>query len=526
MPESNRRDFLRMSALAATAAGESAAQPAPRRPNVLVIMSDQHRAGLTKRSGYPLDTMPELDRLAARGIAFERAYCTAPLCVPSRISMLTGRWPHAHRVRENWAAKDVFFEKDIFDVARSLGYKTALSGKNHSHLTPAKMDFFRPFGHFGGWRPENAPREMVEYDKWLAHLNLGTSDGPTPFPVEVQLPHRIVDHAMEFMSGCQDPFLLWVSFPEPHEPYQVPKPYYDMFPPAEVPARAAGPEVLKSKGFRWEWLNRLEDNTYPGCDEQWRRVKSNYLGMLRLIDDQVARMFRFMRERGILDNTIIVYVADHGDYLGDYGLIRKGVDLPEALVRIPMIWAGPGIQQRQNPAEFVSMADVFPTVCEALGASTPRGVQGRSLWQMLQGREYPKEEFRSIYSEVGIGGLFYGPSDKLDFDKARIKGVAPGAILSFDELNYVTQSGYMKMARMGDWKLSFDMMGRGQLYHLAEDPYELRNRYGDASVAREQIRLMEELLTWTVRTQDNIPTARYEVKWADHNWYWPHRKDI
>ena len=523
MADTTRRGFLSASGLTTAAAAARTAASAPNRPNVLVIMTDQQRAGLTRFSGYPLDTMPELDRLAQRGVAFERAYCTAPLCVPSRISLLTGRWPHAHRVRENWAIKDVFFEKDIFDVARSLGYKTALSGKNHSHVTPNKLDFMRLYGHFGGWRPPDAPKEMVEFDQWLARLNLGTSDVATPFPVEVQLPHRIVSSAIDFLSGCQDPFLLWVSFPEPHEPYQVSKPYYDMFPPAEVPARASGPEVLKSKGFRWEWQSRLEEFTYPGYDKQWRRVKSNYLGMMRLINDQLARLFRFMRERGILENTIVVYVADHGDYLGDFGLLRKGVDLPEALVRIPMIWAGPGIQPRAKPPEFVSIADIFPTICEALGWQTPLGVQGRSLWQMLQGKEYPKEEFRSIYSEVGIGGLFYGPRDNLDFRKAQIVGV-PGAILTFDELNYCSQSGVMKMVRMGDWKLSFDMMGRGQLFNLAEDPHELRNRYGDPSVARQQMGLLEELLAWNMRTQDSIPTARYEAKWAEHNWYWPYRK--
>jgi arylsulfatase A-like enzyme len=509
--------------MAAGALGAAAAAPAAR-PNILFIMSDQHRAGMTKFSGYPLDTMPTLDRLASRGVSFDRAYCTAPLCVPSRISLLTGRWPHAHRVRENWAIKDAFFEKDIFDVARAAGYKTGLSGKNHSHLTPNKMDFFRPYSHFGGWKPENAPVELVEFDKWLMHLNLGTSDVVTPFPLEAQLPYRIVSSATEFMSSCQDPFLLWVSFPEPHEPYQVPKPYYDMFPPAEVPARAAGPEVLKSKTYKWQWLSKLAEFTYPGYDNQWRRVKSNYLGMLRLIDDQLARLFRFMEDRKILDNTIVVYISDHGDFVGDYGLIRKGVDMPEALTRIPMIWSGPGIQTRQKPPDHVSMADVFPTICEAIGQPTPRGVQGRSLWQMLQGKEYPKEEFRSIYSEVGIGGLYYGRKDKLDFRKAQIVG-APGAILTFDELNYCTQSGYMKMARMGDWKLCFDMMGNGQLYNLAEDPYELRNRYGDPKVARDQIRLMEELLAWNIRIQDTLPTARYETKWAEHNWYWPHRAD-
>src|SRR5512140_2990366 len=97
-------------------------------------MADQLRAGLTRRSGYPLDTMPALDRMATRGVAFDRAYTTAPLCVPARVSLLTGRWPHAHRVRQNSAARFATFTKDLFQVAAERGYKTALAGKNHSHL--------------------------------------------------------------------------------------------------------------------------------------------------------------------------------------------------------------------------------------------------------------------------------------------------------------------------------------------------------------------------------------------------------
>jgi arylsulfatase A-like enzyme len=515
----NRRDALKIGLYAGTSGLDLSA--APRRtskPNVLIIMSDQHRAGLTRRSGFPLDTMPALDRLAERGIAFDRAYTTAPLCVPARISLLTGRWPHAHRVRENPGVKHAFFERDLFDIARAQGYKTALAGKNHSHLTEQKADFWRTYGHSGGWKPAGAPKEVAAYDEWLRRLNHGVGQEPTPFPVETQLPYRIVSDAIEFTkSAGDDPFLLWVSFPEPHNPYQVPKPYFDMFPPDKVPARTCGPEVLKSKGFKWQWLRALEDYTYPGYDNYWRRTKSNYLGMLRLIDDQIDRLVRYMEESRLLENTIIVYIVDHGDYLTDYGLMRKGVGLPEVLTRIPMVWSGWGIQRRSGETAFTSIADVMPTLCEAIGAETPHGAQGRSLWPLLCGQDYPREEFRSIYAEVGIGGLHYDATDKLDFSIAQM--VPPGAAKTFDELNPYTQSGYMKMVRMGDWKLTFDMMGGGQLYNLASDPYELKNLYGDPSVAAAQMRMLEELLAWTIRTQDNLPTARYQTKWPARNWY-------
>lgn len=511
----NRRDALKLGL--AASAGEldlAAAPPRTSKPNILILMSDQHRAGVTRRSGYPLDTMPALDRLAGQGIAFDRAYTTAPLCAPARVSLLTGRWPHAHRVRENSGIKHAFYERDIFDIARAQGYKTGMAGKNHSHLTREKTDFWRTYMHDGGWKPENASKEVVAYDAWLRHLNHGVGQQATPFPAETQLPYRIVSDSIEFIKSAGDsPFLLWTSFPEPHNPYQVPKPYFDMFPPDKVPPRACGPEVLKSKGFKWEWLYALEDHTYPGCDSYWRRTKSNYLGMLRLIDDQIARLVRHVD----LENTIVVYLVDHGDYLTDYGLMRKGVELPEALTRIPMVWAGWGVKPRSGDPAFVSIADVMPTLCEAIGAEIPHGAQGRSLWPMLHGLDYPREEFRSIYSEVGFGGLHYDATDKLDFAMAQM--APPGAILTFDELNPVTQSGYMKMVRLGDWKLCLDMMGSGELYNLAADPHELKNLYGSPSAGEPQMRMMEELLAWTIRTQDNLPTARYQAKWAARNWY-------
>ncbi len=484
-----------------------------------MIMADQLRAGLTRAGGFPLDTMPGLDQMSARGVSFERAYTTAPLCVPARISLLTGRWPHAHRVRQNSAADSAIFEKDIFHVCRELGYRTGLSGKNHSHLTPSRVDFWRPFSHLNGWMPDRAPKEDVAFEQWMKHLNHGTGQDATPFPVETQFPYRIISSAIEFINGAKnDPFALWVSFPEPHNPYQIPKPYFDMFPPAEVPKRDVDADALKSKSFRWQWLQQLEQRTYPGYDEHWRRTRSNYLGMMRLIDDQVARLMSHLDSSGKARNTIVVFLADHGDFFCDYGLERKGVDLPEVLTRIPMTWSGWRIKPQTKLPAFVSTADVLPTLCEAIGAEIPFGNQGRSLWPMLTANEYPKSEFESIYAEAGFGGLSYGPRDAIPTNSGR-GGGGPDAIPTYDELNSVTQSGTMKMVRTGDWKLVFDMMGNGELYNIARDPYELRNLWGNSEVADIERRLVVELLRWTIRTQDDLPRAAYVPKRAAHGWY-------
>jgi arylsulfatase A-like enzyme len=524
-----RREFLQVVAasavntLALSQPHEASSAIASRAPNILIVIADQHRAGMTKRSGYPLDTCPMLDRISDLGVAFDAAYATQPVCVPSRTSLLTGRWPQAHRVRQNSAGIQAFFETDIFDVLKSAGYKTGLVGKNHTYLKPEKLDFWREYNDLWGWQPPNPPQDMVEFDNWRRKLNFGVSQVPAPFRLETQFAYRITSNAIEFLDqlGGQ-PFALEVSFPEPHDPEQVPRPYFDMFPPDRVPERKVGPEALKYKGFQWMWMRGLQESIYPGYDESWRRYVSNYLGSLRMVDDQLARLLQYMDRKRLLEKTIVVYVADHGDFVMEYGLMRKGVGLPEILTRIPMVWSGWGIQAGRHPV-FVSIADVMPTLCDAVGAEIPRGVQGRSLWPILQGKNYPRDEFRSVFAEGGFGGLYYDESDHVPFSVAEFKGlgayIVPDEDKTFDELNYVTQSGTMKMVRMGDWKLIYDMMGIGELYHLASDPSELKNLFNDPSAATEQMQLLAELLQWTLRTQDSLPAGAYKTKWPGiHHW--------
>jgi arylsulfatase A-like enzyme len=240
--------------------------------------------------------------------------------------------------------------------------------------------------------------------------------------------------------------------------------------------------------------------------------------MLRMIDDQVGRLLGHLESSGKARNTIVVYLADHGDFFCDYGLERKGAELPEVLTRIPMTWSGWNIRPQAQLPAFVSTADVLPTLCEAIGAEIPFGSQGRSLWPMLTGQPSPQSEFESIYSEVGFGGLSYGPGDAVPANWGRGRGTTD-AIPTYDELNSVTQSGTMKMVRMGDWKLVFDSEGAGEIYNVVRDPYELKNLWAAPEAAEFKPRLLAELLRWTMRTQDDLPKADYTPKRAAHGWY-------
>ncbi|NIA16011.1 MAG: sulfatase-like hydrolase/transferase, partial [Nitrospiraceae bacterium] len=487
------------------------------RPNIAIIMTDQQRADFFRSEGFPMDVMPFMDELGAQGARFSRGYTPSPLCVPARCSLFTGRFPKATRVRENGGPGNLFGPDDLVTILRSLGYSINLAGKNHSHLTAGDFDFFSPYMHHGSQAPESCTDQERATDRWIARLRHRVSLEPTPFPVECQPPVRVVRDAIKCVDACGDePFFLWLSFAEPHNPYQVSEPYFSMFPEEEIPERSAGPEAIDAKGPKWRWQRAHIERKSPGYDKHWRRYRANYCGMLRLIDDQIRRFINHLEACGRLANTFVIFVSDHGDYAGDYGLQRKGIEMPECLIRVPFIITGPGIPATDSPREdFVSLVDIMPTLCEALGVDMPYGVQGRSLWPMLTGQDYPKDEFRSIYAELGFGSLHY-----MEFDDPPLHYPLEGD--GFDELNCLTMSGNMKMVRMGKWKLCFDMMGRGQLYDLETDPAELNDLYHSSDHARIRSAMLEELLKWTIRTEDNLPPARYVPKRAERNWYAPH----
>ncbi len=474
--------------------------------NVVLICCDALRGDVGKAAGMQLDVCPTIDRLGAAGTRFQHAYCTSPLCVPSRVSMLTGRWPDAHRVRMNLDAGDAVFAKDIFQVARDAGYFTGLSGKNHTYLTARDVDFWREFGHEGGYRAPDAPPDVDAFDAWLKTLHMGLSPEPTPFPLEAQLSYRIVSEAIAFLRQAEGgPFFLEVSFPEPHGPIQVPRPYWNMFDPAEIPEPYPGPEVAPKLGYRMQWLSRLEEDGTPGIRGGWRRYLSNYYGAVRMVDDQIKRLLGALQDLGLMESTVVVFVADHGDYGMQYGLARKGVGLSEALTHIPMAWSGGDLTPMPaNARHFVSMADIMPTLCDAMQQPIPPGVQGSSLWQALHGKPSECTDFASVYVSTGLGGLFYGAADHVPLTIAE----GPRDRRLWDTLNKVTQSGCEKTVRKGDWKLIYDMMGYGQLYHLAGDPGELRNLFGRPEVRAVQAQLMEELTRWLLRTQDTLEPSK------------------
>lgn len=474
-------------------------------PNIVLIMTDQQRADLLAREGYPLNTMSFLDEIASQGTWFNRAYTASPASVPARTSLLTGRYPKATHVRNNHNLQDVFFDKDMFHILQEHGYVTALVGKNHTYLGSDRLDHWSEYGH-AGKVGDPGSEKGVTFDRFLRETQLYASFEPSPGGIESQPAYRMVDEAFEWVSTIKGkPFMLWLSFAEPHNPYQACEPYFSMF-RDKLPPLQTSAEDRMLKGERYETLAEMMAFGHVGYAQHLDELRSIYLGMLRMIDDQIKRFVDNMKVQGLYDNTIFIFISDHGDYVGEYGLMKKGAGPDEIACRIPMQWSGPGIKGSGKPHDaHVSIVDIFPTICEIIDAPIPLGVQGRSLWPLLQGKPYSKEVFQSIYVEHGYGGQFYTKEDGVDY-------LAEGAVTKskyfFDELNSWTQSGFTKMVRKGDWKLIFDMEGNGRLYDLVNDPLELKNLFNEERFVATKIEMLEELLKWEIVTGDPLPLPR------------------
>lgn len=517
MGNTNKTVYLTLAAFGAVSFAASA-QAEHKRPNFILIMTDQQRADLCGREGFPLDLTPFADSAAKEGAWFDKAYCAAPASGPSRVSLLTGRYPKVTHADSNQNINDASYDADLFGYAKQNGYLTALVGKNHSHMKKEDADFWRPYDHLGQPVPiEQKSPENAEFDKFLNGTDFYAWFSPSPGTVEQQLPYRMVSDAVEWIGEKKDSsFVMWLSFPEPHNPYQVCEPYFSMF-EGKVPPARTDASARPVKGEKFVQLAEMMGQGHVDYEKNLERLRTTYMGMVRMLDDQMARLVAELKKMGVYDNTVFVIMSDHGDYAGEYGLMKKGAGLPDAIARIPMVWFGPSIEAVGLREDHMSMVDIFPTVCEMMGAEIPQGVQGRSLKNMLAGKPYPKQEFRSVMAENGFGGQYYTKEDDTDYIK---EGAVHRKPYFFDELNTWSQSGTMRMVRMGDWKLIYDMVGNGELYNVKKDPSEIKNLFGEKKYAKQQDAMLKELLKWEIATTDQIPVPRnrYYYKRNPHNY--------
>lgn len=441
------------------------------RLNLVILVPDQYRADYLGCYGHPGIGTRHIDRWASQSVRFDRCYCASPLCGPSRISFATSLRAGEHGRRNYWSCVDY----RVPNLVRSLnetGYRSGMFGKNHLFLYDQLDAVWDEVHEICLGNYDNHPGAQRSY---------------SAFPLENDHPYNITaqlaDEAIDFMrrSPSDTPFLCWVNWQDPHPAFTCPEPYASMFDPADVALPRSWCRASPDKPRRLNnW--RINSRAHECTEAEARRAIATYMGQCRYVDDQVGRIVDYLQACGRLEDTLVVFLGDHGEFLGDFGVFHKLPLFYECLTRTPVIMRYP--QGRVKPFVFEGMVeyvDLAPTILEALDLPIPQSMVGRSLHeQLLQGDGTGRD---TILVEAGLqfptrAGPVPGASHRAPVPP---NSYGPGAMVSD-----------------GRFKLSMYSDDRHELYDLKNDPHEEHNLYGRAEAHAVQLRLMETIMQRTL----------------------------
>ncbi len=459
----------------------------PERPNLVLIMADQLRHDWIGPAGAPWVRTPHLDALARRGATFTHAFTPTPVCVSARCSLLSGQWSSTHGWYSNHH-KGSRPPDDLPAALRAAGYRTGFVGKNHSFVPSAEFDFARE-----NPQPVLAGAAAARRD-WArggppSRARLGEEAAPGGEGADPETATTAA--ALEFLASRDGrPLFLWLSYSHPHTPYHLGEPWFTRSLGREIPPPP--PRNGSREPFRRRYHRENNDAILPFTARQTMLMRQVYTGMVEMLDAEVGRVFAALARAGLLEDTLVVFTSDHGEWLGDFGLYAKSPSLHDDLVRIPLLAAGPGVAAGARIDDFVSLLDLYPTFAEAAGAGAPARLPGAALqpcWGPVAtgpARPYsfaeygvptPMEAVARLRAEGAGGRRWVNPSD------ARLPW----------EGNPVALAGRMTMARSKEWKLVLDEGGDHELYHLPSDPLETCNRFRDPACAVAQAELTHAL---------------------------------
>lgn len=501
-----------------------------RKPNILLVTSDQQRGDCFGFEGRKVRT-PHLDMLAAGGTRFSACITPNVVCQPSRASILTGLLPRTHGVWDNGVDLDTATgEAGFAGTLSKAGYRTGFIGKGHFSTFWAFQPSGRPesrsssknFGadwhgpymgfdfvdmmvcghnmflpqvppeglHYEAWYHSKGRGEMLNnlyLEKLPPHLG-ATQTHNSALPTAFHNSSWIADRAIDYMRDNKDrPWAAWVSFPDPHHPFDAPSPWCYMHHPDEVDL----PEHRTLDLDRRPWWHRAslegtpkladpkllsfrkeQSRTPPQTDEQLRHLIANYYGMISLIDHNVGRMMLELERLGLDENTIVIFTTDHGEWLGDHGLLLKGPMHYEGLLRIGCIVSGPGVPKGKVVPYPVSTVDLAGTFYDYAGASPRNAIHSRSLRPLIEGdatRDFAYNEWDLHPSRCGVA----------------LK---------------------LRTVRTLTHKLTLELdSGAGELYDLVGDPHEMDNRFGDPGVTAVQRELTDMIRSRPDDALDPLP---------------------
>ncbi len=480
----------------------------PRQANILLITSDQHRWDCFGFEGRRIKT-PWLDRMAAAGTRFSAAITPNLVCQPARASILTGMLPLTHGAYDNFVDLDARTAEHGW--ARRLsdaGYASKFIGKGHFGEDPAATPYGAPesreqsagfpedwsgpymgfddveltiLGHWHELLPCETPPRGHHFERWFwsqggdgEAWSLWPQDlGPAPEAAQTwfsglpDLWHSttwVTDRALAFLEehDREKPFCLWVSYPDPHHPFDCPEPWSRLHRSDDVDIsrthvrdldrrpwwhRAALENEPRGRTERARILRREYSRIEPQTDRQLAEMTANYYGEIAFIDHGVGRIMGRLEALGLAENTLAIFTADHGELLGDHGLYLKGPTPYEGLLKVGLIVNGPGVEAGQVVADPVSTVDLAATFYDYAAIGCPEDIQSRSLKPLIAGkgsRDVAYSEWNLHPSRAGV------------------------------ELQ-------LRTVRTANAKLTVDLLsGAGEMYDLANDPNEMENLFDDA----------------------------------------------
>jgi arylsulfatase len=495
----SRRDFIKAAGAvtAGMALGGSTSESAEkdRRPNILWICTDQQRFDTIACLGNPHIHTPNLDRLVSQGVTFTHAFSQSPVCTPSRASFLTGRYPRTTGARQNGQA----IPSDEVLITRMLadkGYDCGLSGK--LHIAPCQKivekridDGYRVFH----WSHDPSPQwgKANEYTAWLESKGYKWEDLYHPkgyafagVPADLHQTKWCFDRAIDFINEKRtSPWLMSVNVFAPHHPFDPPKEYFDRYDPDKLPDPSYKEGELANKPI---FQQVDHDGAYGGSQlgfskmtpRERREVTAAYYAMIEQIDDNVGRILKSLDETGQRENTIVIFMSDHGELLGDHGVYLKGPYSYDCSIRVPLIVSWPGhFKAGLKSDALVELVDLVPTLLTALDMPIPNRVQGTSLFDICTGKADPHNHKDCVYTEYYIGQPFH---------------------------RKLKERPLLTTVRTRTSKItSYAGMEIGELYDLRADPGEHDNLWDSPAHKNLKMEMVKLCFDTSILTQDPLP---------------------
>ncbi len=480
--------------------------------NVVLFFADEMRASSVSAYGNKIVDMPHYDKLAREGVLFANCIVQNPVCSPSRISLMTGRYVHTAGHRTLWHLLRPH-EHSLFRYLIDGGYDVAWYGKNdlysEDYLEEIQDGISRKIEH-------------SRYDK--NHPERHVHGGDNPYDIDDPLYYSFlyppipcnedeirvdmnVENAVDYLESRQEsdkPFMLYLPLSMPHPPYHALEPFHNLYDHEDVQEHMIAPNSSEGKPSyiekirQYRGLDKLDDSIFA-------KIYATYLGMNSYTDYLLGQILDALDRTGLSDNTCVIVCSDHGDWAGNHGLVEKWPNaMDDDLVRVPLIIRMPGNKAGHRVDEQVELFDIMPTVMDCAGLDIKHTHYAKSLIDQIYGSSGDPK--RAVFCEGGYDlhepHCFEGFAGRHDGLLDPHQNYYPKAKMQIDDPSTVCRS---TMVRTMTHKLVKRTSGEHELYDLVQDPHELVNRYHNEVYQGVRYDLESQMLDWYIKTADAVP---------------------